>query len=739
MSTVNGQRSNPTPWLRLAELGVLAGALTPLAFSSHFMYPLVFPRVMIFRAIAVLTVLAWFAASRRDPGLRIDFRSPLASAWLGFLGVQTIAGILGVNPYASFASSISRGDGIITLAHLVAFGLVATALLRDPQRRQRLFTAVIGMLALQAVLGLAQTLRLPAVPLFGSDRPTGLTGNPSYFATLMIFGIWLPFALSVLPAAAANRERLRQVAYYAVTTLCALALWLTQIRGAILATLAVGVVVLAYAVRRAKTPVLRKRAGVALATLSVIIAGAWVARNTALVAWDRTLKRVSETTLSAITVQNRLMTWGAGLQAFREHPFLGWGPENFSVAFDRYFNPSISRDFGSFSWYDRAHSTVIETLVGSGALGLTFYLFIYGIAGWLLFRWSKDPALRPAVPFLAALIVTHFLTLQTTFDTISSAITWYLLLAAMAAAVAIAPATAFRRDRTVSLLPAVGVATVLLAVGVASPSFSTFLASRVALQPQRPLAAVTSDFQRVLQMTPPQRQEFRQVLGNLVLAKLRATPLPPPQDFDPLATLALNHLRRSVAADPDNLQTQLILSELARLLASGNPELVSVARQAAAEVVARAPARYHGYFAVGRVAMTTGDPQKGVAAFRQAAIRYPELAAAHWNLAIAYLLDRRPDAAARAAGKAKELDPSLYFSRENLDKLGRALADQGYLQSAANLYREAADRQPTEAEWFRRLGHLYRQLEQPDLAQAAVRRAIDLNPVLSAEFAPAKE
>ena len=734
MSTVNGQRSNPTPWLRLAELGVLAGALTPLAFSSHFMYPLMFPRVMVFRAIAVLTALAWFAASRREPKLRIDFHSPLASAWLGFLGVQTIAGVLGVNPYASFASSLSRGDGIVTLAHLVAFGLVATALLRDPRRRQRLLAAVIGMLALQALLGLAQAGNLPGIPLFGSDRPTGLTGNPSYYATLMVFGIWLPLVLAAIPAVSGSRERQRRFALYAVAVGCGLALWLTQIRGAILSTLIVGIAVLAYGARRAATPVQRKRAGIAVVALSVIIAAAWMSRNTALVAWNRTLKRVSETTLSAITVQNRLMTWDAGMQAFRQHPFLGWGPENFNVAFDRYFNPFISRDFGSFSWYDRAHSTMIETLVGSGATGLTFYLLIYGIAGWLLFRWSKDPALRGATPFLVALIVTHFLTLQTTFDTISSAIVWYLLLAALAATVTIAPATAPRRSATASLLPAVGIAGVLLAVGVVSPTFSTWLASRVALQPDRPLTAVTSDFQRALQMTPPQRQEFRQILGNLVLAKLRAAPLPPPEDFDPLAGLTLDHLRRSVAADPDNLQTQLILSELARLLAPGNPELVPVARQAAAEVVARAPARYHGYFAVGRVAMTTGNPQEGVAAFRQAVIRYPELAAAHWNLGIAYLLDHQPDAAVRAAAVAKRLDPSLYFSPDNLDKLGRAFADQGYLQPAAALYREATERQPTDAEWFRRLSHLYRQLDQPELAQAAARRAIELNPVLSSEF-----
>ncbi|MDO8559877.1 MAG: O-antigen ligase family protein [bacterium] len=721
-------------WLRLAEFGVLAGALTPLAFSSHFMYPLVFPRVMVFRAIAVLTVLAWFAASRRDPRLRIDFRSPLASIWLAFLGVQTIAGILGVNPYASFASSISRGDGIVTLAHLVAFGLVGTALLRDQRRRKRLLAAVVGMLALQALLGLAQAANLPGVPLFSSDRPTGLTGNPSYYATLMVFGVWLPLVLAALPAAPGFWERRRRLAWYAIAVGCALALWLTQIRGAILSTLIVGVVVLAYGARRAATPVLRRRAGITLAALSVIIAAAWMSRNTALVAWDRTLKRVSETTLSAITVQNRLLTWGTGLRAFRQHPFLGWGPENFSVAFDRYFNPLISRDFGSFSWYDRAHSTIIETLVGSGAVGLAFYLFIYGIAGWLLVRWSKDPTLRPATPFLAALIATHFLTLQTTFDTISSAIVWYLLLATMAAAVAVTPAAVARRTAHFSLLPAVSIASVLLAVGVVLPTFSTWFASRVALQPDLPLTAVTSDFQRALRMTPPQRQEFRQVLGNLVLAKLRTDTLPPHEQFDPLVDLALDHLRRSVAADPDNLQTQLILSELARLLAPGNPELVPVARQAAAEVVARAPARYHGYFAVGRVAMTTGNPQEGVAAFRQAVIRYPELAAAHWNLGIAYLLDHQPDAAVRAAAVAKQLDPSLYFSRDNLDKLGRAFADQGYLQPAAALYREAADRQPTDAEWFRRLSHLYRQLDQPELAQAAARRAIELNPVLSSEF-----
>ncbi|MGD0577178.1 MAG: O-antigen ligase family protein, partial [Candidatus Staskawiczbacteria bacterium] len=61
-----------------------------------------------------------------------------------------------------------------------------------------------------------------------------------------------------------------------------------------------------------------------------------------------------------------------------EKPVLGWGPENFSVGFDKYYDPAIpylNQSWGD--WWDRAHNIILQTGSDAGILGILAYLFLF--------------------------------------------------------------------------------------------------------------------------------------------------------------------------------------------------------------------------------------------------------------------------------------------------------------------------------------------------------------------------
>ncbi len=57
---------------------------------------------------------------------------------------------------------------------------------------------------------------------------------------------------------------------------------------------------------------------------------------------------------------------------------VGWGPENFTAVFDKYFNPNhFIPGQSSETWFDRAHSVVFDYRAETGIVGFLSYLSIF--------------------------------------------------------------------------------------------------------------------------------------------------------------------------------------------------------------------------------------------------------------------------------------------------------------------------------------------------------------------------
>jgi O-antigen ligase len=118
--------------------------------------------------------------------------------------------------------------------------------------------------------------------------------------------------------------------------------------------------------------------------------------------------RLLQLSLTDSTAQTRFWVWGEAWKGFLERPILGWGQENFTPVFDKFFNPNFYvPGANSETWFDRAHSVFFDYLVETGILGLLSYLAVFVTFYWEFIKKTyKNTVHEPGAahhPTLAAL------------------------------------------------------------------------------------------------------------------------------------------------------------------------------------------------------------------------------------------------------------------------------------------------------------------------------------------------
>lgn len=125
----------------------------------------------------------------------------------------------------------------------------------------------------------------------------------------------------------------------------------------------------------------------------------------------------------------RIIVWEASMNAVQDRPLLGWGPENFNYAIEQHFDNRLfeEKNLGEI-WFERAHNVFIDTLVGSGVVGLVSFIVLVLVFLSVVYRARTRNFIGDTeAVLLFSLIPAHLLQMQTGFDTIGS----YTLLAGM--------------------------------------------------------------------------------------------------------------------------------------------------------------------------------------------------------------------------------------------------------------------------------------------------------------------
>ena len=171
---------------------------------------------------------------------------------------------------------------------------------------------------------------------------------------------------------------------------------------------------------------LARVAGYVLIAL-VLCGGLFFATKNSVV-WQRVpgFDRLANFTFQDNSTQTRLISAGVSLRAVDPSTngakkfLLGWGPENFGIAYNANFNPAYFRYENK--WFDRAHDKIFDVLVMNGVVGLLVYLGIWGLLFWYGVRERKFSVVKALILFFG---VAYFVQNLTVFDSIVTYILWF--------------------------------------------------------------------------------------------------------------------------------------------------------------------------------------------------------------------------------------------------------------------------------------------------------------------------
>lgn len=349
------------------EWALLLPTLLPLFYVEGMMYPLMTPKTLALRALALaaLALFAYLAISGRT-----FFWNRLRSwqAWIpgGLLLIAYITSAAGVDFYHSFWSTFERGDGLLTLtACVIYFYLVLLS--ADRSWLQRFLKSVAWVGSLSAIYLVLQWLAVSGVAeLSFIVTPNGRIGGAMGNAAFLAAYLGLTF-FATLAAAPQYGKRLKSILYMGAG-LQLFATILTGTRGTLLALLVTGSIILLYQALWGER--LRTYARVGIAVALLILGTFFIYREPLSHSSFTPIRRIASISLSDPTVASRLFIWNAVSREALSRPILGYGAEHVDIPFDRVYDPSVITE----EWFDRSHNAYLDYLVQFGIFGVLLYI-----------------------------------------------------------------------------------------------------------------------------------------------------------------------------------------------------------------------------------------------------------------------------------------------------------------------------------------------------------------------------
>ena len=396
--------------LRAAFWCLALALLSVVLVAPSTFFPFVGTKAYWFRlwvSAAAVAALWWYGFAGSQTEIRERFRhvfsSPLTWAVTSFVAAFLTSTFLARDPALAFWSNFERGEGGFAMLYLFAFFLLLLVVIRDERAWRGLLWVSLIAAVLVVGYGVLAMLDDPADGTYFmgprgisgvlQDRFAGSLGNPIYVGSYLLFMFFYIGLLFEKVARKGARAMLLALAVF-----FSIFFVLSQGRGAMVGLVAGLVAGLGFASWEAKC---RTRI-IALSVLAALILAGGALRYFKDSAPVRAVPIVSRIArISPSSELTRLYVWGSALEGWRERPFFGWGPENFTEVFDRYFDvrnytPGVYSD----TWYDRAHSIAFDYLAELGAVGLAAFLSIFAAFYWQFFRfWDRKRVLWGALWF----------------------------------------------------------------------------------------------------------------------------------------------------------------------------------------------------------------------------------------------------------------------------------------------------------------------------------------------------
>ena len=706
-----------------------AALLVPTAYIPWFLYPYIFGRAVFFQLAVEAMAVAWiFLLIQRPERYRPRWHL-LGKAMAVFVFIALLASLFGVDPGRSVWGTELRMTGWFTWLHAFFYFLILSSVIIEDRHWRRLFVISSVVIGGMTLLAFGERFS-PAIraAIFGGERVQSTAGNPIFFASVLLFGIafagWL----------VASAKGWKRAAWGVVALAEVLALFFTETRGAILAFIAAGAILIVIAAVISSSKRIRHWLAAVL-VLIVLLGGAlYLIRGTDILRRLPPLWRLANTNLVSGTSRTRLITWQIALDGIKTKPILGWGLENFNVVFDRFYRPELLR-YGFYETVsDKPHNGLLEIGVTTGVLGLLVYLLVFAAAGTALVRGFRSGRIdgKTAASVggaLAAYQIQNFFAMDTPESLVLLAFTLAFLQSRLRP-----PSLGSHRATSVTQVPVAALAVLFL--GFIPFSYLGNLAalpgSWEAGQAQDVVgkdAALWKDPAiKAIRLGGPHRREMRLTMTRDFLNWEGRGDMPSNVVKDVLDGF-IAEMRKSTATRSVTFQERFMLAQL--LIIKGeyfkDEQAYSDAEAELFRAKEQSPERQAAVFLLGRLYIMTDKPEKAVELLRGVLEKDSTVAEAHWFYGLGLI------ATGKRAEGTKELEEAI--------RLGRSLSKQNEIQYLIDLYNEEGNFQaiaplyerliqldPKNPDWHARLAATYAELGKNLEAITHAQMAVELDP-----------
>jgi len=377
-------------------------AFVPLVVDPSVFFPYITGKSLIIRGLVSLAAILFFAYLAANKTYRDEiterakkvFKNPIVISTFVFFLIYIVSAFFATDTFRAIYGNIERAEGLLGMIYFFGF-FALSALIFEKKDWITFFKLTLltgGILFVHEIVQFSQ----------GTFRPSSQTGNPIYLAAYFLFVIFS--GIAVIGEAKKKNSVFWQVFSWTLMPISVLGMFITETRGVIIGLVAGIMVLLFYFLWKGREislfgKVSLKKASIAVLLLIVLFSGVFYLTRSANF-WQKIpgFDRLAKLSANDATFETRKIAFGVGLKAIRpdnnglEKFLVGWGPENFSIAYNKYYDPRYY-EFEQ-SWFDRSHNKLMDVFVMHGLLGLLAYLsiwifFFYGVLWRKRISWEN--------------------------------------------------------------------------------------------------------------------------------------------------------------------------------------------------------------------------------------------------------------------------------------------------------------------------------------------------------------
>ena len=724
----NKQNLSANWLLPTIKYGLFACLFMPLIVSGDFIFPYIFPKQAFFQIIVEILLALYIFLAFKDPRYRPSRFSWLFKAILAYLVVMILSAIFGENTYHSFWSNFERMAGVIAYWHYFAYLFIAVCVFRNKEDWHSFFNFSIIASVLEAFYAVGQLLQGGA-----GSRVFGTIGNPSFLAGYMLinalFALWLFLE---------KKDFGWRVFYGFTIVLNLFILYETQTRGAMLA-LGIGLIVLAlfalFAPASAltqwplKKPArLKTYAAVLLIFIFLAAAFIWGFRHAPWLEKFPTLARLAHMSFEEATSKTRLLAWQMSLEGFREYPIFGWGTENYSILFNKYYDPDL---YPVESWFDRSHNAYLDVLVNTGLVGLAAYGAIFVLAFGVLWRnWREQKTNYFTLAIFSVILIAYGVQNIFLFDTqvallMIFSIWAFLVFLSRPSLVAPQKLTSSIRPNYffVALIAALTLF-VVYAVNLKPGLASVKGIKALRFIQQNDFKSTVGQFKEAYQIGTFGLPEVAMRANDLALQILNNTQVKSEIKKE-IVSLAAEGMKKSLELEPLNARFMMILGTTYLAAAQIDPVYLSKADFILNRALELSPTRQELYFALGQLKMFQGKNAEVLPAFKKAVELNDKVAVSHWNYGLMAIVLGQVDLGEKEINQAIDLGRGQEAG--DMEKLINAYAKNNKWAKVIYWYQKWIELTPDNARPYAGLAAAYAQTGDKQKAKEYALRAAEID------------